>query len=533
MACHRDGDDYEPDQVLDGDEEEEHEEEQGGQRSRQKRRRSDFIDDDEAYDGGVSRKRRNKRPIGSKFLDIEAEVDNDEEEEEEDEGEDDFIVDTGTDLPEEEHGGRRMHRHRPLQPQEDEQEEDVEALERRIQARYARSSSSHAEYDKEETTDVMVNQQALLPCVRDPKLWMVKCAIGREREAVVCLMQKYIDKPKLNIKSAVALDHLKNFIYIEADNEAHVREACKGLRNILALHKLNRVPIGEMTDALSVESKAIDVSRGTWVRMKMGTYKGDLAKVVGVDDVRQRVRVKLIPRIDLQAIANKLEGRQVVKKKAFVPPPRFMNIDEARQLHIRVERRRDPVTGDYFERIDGMLFKDGFLYKAVSMKSISSQNIRPTLDELEKFQKPEENGARLSTLFSDRKKGPFMKGDTVIVVKGDLKNLKGRVEKVEEEIVHIRPEMKQLPKTLALNEKELCKYFEPGNHVKVVSGTLEGATGMVVKVEQNVIIILSDITKEHIPVFADDVVESSEVTSASCYSDAGASTRLSNSPWAR
>lgn len=49
-----------------------------------------------------------------------------------------------------------------------------------------------------------------------------------------------------------------------------------------------------------------------------------------------------------------------------------------------------------------------------------------------------------------------------------------------------------------MNEKELCKYFEPGNHVKVVSGTQEGATGMVVKVEQHVLIILSDTTKEHV-----------------------------------
>jgi transcription elongation factor SPT5 len=55
-----------------------------------------------------------------------------------------------------------------------------------------------------------------------------------------------------------------------------------------------------------------------------------------------------------------------------------------------------------------------------------------------------------------------------------------------------------LQKTLAVNEKELCKYFEPGNHVKVVSGTQEGATGMVVKVEQHVLIILSDTTKEHV-----------------------------------
>ncbi|KAK8572245.1 hypothetical protein V6N13_047857 [Hibiscus sabdariffa] len=483
--------------------------------SSKKRRRSDFIDDlaeeddeededDDVYGGGG--KKHSKAPrFGSQFFDLEAQVDSDEEEEEE-EGEDDFIVENGADLPDED-VGRRMHR-RPLL-REDEQE-DVEALERSIQARYARSS--HTEYD-EETTDV--EQQALLPSVRDPKLWMVKCAIGRERETAVCLMQKFIDKgPELQIRSVIALDHLKNYIYVEADKEAHVREAVKGLRNIFAA-KIMLVPIREMTDVLSVESKAIDLSRDTWVRMKIGTYKGDLAQVVDVDNVRQRVTVKLIPRIDLQALANKLEGREVAKKKAFVPPPRFMNVDEVRELHIRVERRRDPVTGDYFENIGGMLFKDGFLYKTVSMKSISAQNIKPTFDELEKFRTPSTSGGEmvgLSTLFSNRKKGHFMKGDAVIVIKGDLKNLKGWVEKVEEENVHIRPEMKGLPKTLAVNEKELCKYFEPGNHVKVVSGTKEGATGMVVKVEQHVLIILSDATKEHIRVFADDVVESSEVT---------------------
>lgn len=56
-------------------------------------------------------------------------------------------------------------------PREDEQE-DVEEMERRIQERYAKSLN--VEYD-EEATDV--EQQALLPSVRDPKLWMVKCAV--------------------------------------------------------------------------------------------------------------------------------------------------------------------------------------------------------------------------------------------------------------------------------------------------------------------------------------------------------------------
>ncbi|KAA8525204.1 hypothetical protein F0562_006932 [Nyssa sinensis] len=124
---------------------------------------------------------------------------------------------------------------------------------------------------------------------------------GREREAAVCLMQKYTDKgSKLQIRSAVALDHLKNYIYIEVDKEAHVREACQGMRNLFS-NKVMLVPIKEMTDVLSVESKTVYLSKDTWVRMKTGTYKGDLAK----------------------------DGREVPQKKAFVPPPRFMNVDEA------------------------------------------------------------------------------------------------------------------------------------------------------------------------------------------------------------
>ncbi|KAL8459360.1 hypothetical protein ACS0TY_036737 [Phlomoides rotata] len=460
---------------------------------KQKRSRSDFIedydDDGEDYGRGSSKRGGKwRRRTASDFFDEEAAVDSDEEEEE---GEDDFI-DPGAEIPDEDDIG--VHR-RPLLPREDELE-DVEEIERRIQERYAVRSLNVA-YD-DEATDV--NQQALLPSVRDPKLWMVKCAIGREREVAVCLMQKCIDKgPEVNIRSAIALDHLKNYIYIEAHKEAHVREACKGMRNIYPSN-IMLVPIKEMTDVLTVERKAINISRDTWVRMKIGMYKGDLAKVVDVDNVRLRATVKLIPRIDLQALANKLEGREVPKKKAFTPPARFMNIDEARELHIRVERKRDPSTGDYYAKIEGMMFKDGLLYKNVSLRSISTQNVQPTFDELEKFKQPGVVGvgdaSSLSTLFASRKKGHFLKGDRVIIVKGDLRNLKGLVEKVEEDTVHIRPNERGLPKTLAVSDKDLCKYFEPGNHVKVVSGATEGATGMVVSVEVHVVNIVSDTTKE-------------------------------------
>lgn len=38
-----------------------------------------------------------------------------------------------------------------------------------------------------------------------------------------------------------------------------------------------------------------------------------------------------------------------------------------------------------------------------------------------------------------------MKGDAVIVIKGDLKNLKGSVEKVEDSTVHVQPKLAGLP----------------------------------------------------------------------------------------
>jgi hypothetical protein len=58
----------------------------------------------------------------------------------------------------------------------------------------------------------VVGQQGLLPTPNDPKLWLVTCKAGHEREAVVQLLQKSYTLAErgqpLRILSAVALDHL-------------------------------------------------------------------------------------------------------------------------------------------------------------------------------------------------------------------------------------------------------------------------------------------------------------------------------------
>ncbi|KAI3977968.1 hypothetical protein MKX01_032345 [Papaver californicum] len=473
--------------------------------------------------GGLSRKRRR-----SIFVDdVAEEADDDEEEEEDDDEEKDYqksIVassdeDVSTDGEGEDGGDPfivsndeklqddiRMGRHGYQHPWLSDDEEDIEEIERRVQQRY---QSYDEEFDEANINDV--EQQSRLPSVQDSKLWTVKCAIGREREAVFCLMQKYYDLPAgMHIRSATAFDYLQNYIHFEADKDAHIREACKGLK-MLDTRKIVLVSIKEMTDVVSAKGKAIDIVKDTWVRMKIGIYKGDVAKVVS-----------LIPRVDLQAVDDKLQGRKV-SKKAIVLPPRLVNLDEARNLSIPVDSRRERSTGISFDVIDGKTFKDGFLYKTVSKKSIEYQNIQPSFDELERFCESGHGvGGSMSNSLGNRRKCHYMKGDAVIVVKGDLINLMGWIEKVEDDNLHIKPNRKNLHTTIVVNAKYVCKYFKVGDHVKVVSGSHEGATGTVIKVnsvEPYSPQVVSDATREDISVFADNVVDSSEATS-------GATTRI-------
>lgn len=44
-----------------------------------------------------------------------------------------------------------------------------------------------------------------------------------------------------------------------------------------------------------------------------------------------------------------------------------------------------------------------------------------------------------------------------------------------------------------MNASELRKYFKNGDHVKVIAGRYEGDTGMVVRVEDNLVVLISDL----------------------------------------
>lgn len=90
----------------------------------------------------------------------------------------------------------------------------------------------------------------------------------------------------LQIKSVVAPDHVKGYIYVESYKQTHVKSAIEGIGNLrMGLWNQQMVPIKEMTDVLKVVKEVTNLKSKSWVRLKRGLYKDDIAQV-SADDTK-------------------------------------------------------------------------------------------------------------------------------------------------------------------------------------------------------------------------------------------------------
>ncbi|KAF9594219.1 hypothetical protein IFM89_028876 [Coptis chinensis] len=362
---------------------------------------------------GSSNERKRKNPGVLQFFDVAAEVDDVEEESESESDDDDRAqVSAGSvdkvDAGQKGKSGFGRTHNLPFLPKEEELSDGE--LELLLEERY-KPGSQHVVYadDKHENKG-SGDEGSFMQALDNTTIWRVKCTVGRERRSALCLIQKFVDRKslgqKLQIASAFSPDHVKGYIYIEAEKEVDVLEACKGLTTLYT-SRISPVPKNEFAHLFSIRKTSIEVSPGTWVRVKNGQYRGDLAQVVTFDHAKKRATVKVVPRIDLQALAKKLAGGGTVKQTA-VPTARVISSKDLEEFARYIQLKRDRQTGQICQTIDGLKFKDGYLYKKVSMESISYVDVVPSTDELLKF-KPYKKDASddaewLSHLYGEQRK---------------------------------------------------------------------------------------------------------------------------------
>jgi transcription elongation factor SPT5 len=482
--------------------------------------------------------KKRKRPDTSQFFDDMADVDDDDEDEEDDGpnnyGEEEISVEMEQEM-------EAQNRRRAAAQFRIGDDEDIEEQAKMIEERHAQEASRRQAVRGMVSGggfhQAPVSQQAQLPSVDDPKLFMVKCKVGSEKEIVTSLMRKFLafeKKPNPIGISSVTWPGTKGFIYVEAHKESAAQAIIKNMRMCMPW-SIKLVPINEMTSVLTVASKKKALKEGAWVRIKRGVYKDDLGKVDTLLDSGSKAVVRLMPRIDLNAIVRRATG---VKKtgKPPKPPQKFFKLEEIQRAlresnlgMLDLDRRRYPHTGDMFDYFNKEFYNNGYLYKEFKVETmLKYTEVNPTLDELQRFRDSGQKGddddddedfAASLQLEKRQDQGVSLcKGDTVRVIEGDLQHLMGVVTSVSatSQNVKIRPLHNDIKdQELEFPITQLMKYVKVGDHVKVINGRYTGETGVVVNVEemegQWEAVVLTDASSKEIQCFVKDLRETTEV----------------------
>lgn len=153
----------------------------------------------------------------------------------------------------------------------------------------------------------------------------------------ILLFLKILGEP-LQIKSVVAPEGVKGYIYIEAYKQPHVKAAIENVGNLrMGIWKQQMVPIKEMTDVLRVVKEQTGLKAKQWVRLKRGIYKDDIAQVDYVDLAQNQVHLKLLPRIDYTRPRGALrtaqsESEALKRKKKRRPPAKPFDPEAIRAI---------------------------------------------------------------------------------------------------------------------------------------------------------------------------------------------------------
>lgn len=488
----------------------------------------DEDEDEDDEDAVTSRPRKRRRRGVNQFFEEEAEVDEDDDDVEADEDDlgPDFIQENHPDddlPPEADHDDAR---HRELDRQRQiEASMDLEKQAAAYKERYGRRTQTAL------NNSSFVPQNLLMPDVNDPSIWGVGCKLGKEREIVSKIMRKFLEGPKLKICSVFERgdSSMAGYIFVEAKQKSDVDDALANVADVYPRTKTILFPVKEMPDLLRVnKSKELEV--GGYVRIKRGLYQGDLAMIESVESNGLEVTLRLVPRLTYgmdedQARPGNLDAKRKrpntfgpVNSFTTRPPQRLFNENEARKRHDRFLQQNRALSGRSFT-YRNELYEDGFLVKDFKLQHLNTENVNPRLDEITKLTKTAADGSELLDLESlahslrnTTAEGSYMPGDEVEVYAGEQRGIVGKTEAVKGNIISIMVSEGELTGQLVeVPVKGLRKRFKEGDNVKIVGGSkYRDEVGMVLRIKDDKVTVLTNAGNEEITVFSKDLREATD-----------------------
>ncbi|KAG5499382.1 hypothetical protein JIQ42_04199 [Leishmania sp. Namibia] len=331
-----------------------------------------------------------------------------------------------------------------------------------------------------------------LPREDDPKVFAVKCRPRMSRVLVTRIVNKCYayrvgrnyerKKVDLGIISVFALDHVKEYIYVEASRKRFVENVLSGLDGIFRFN-IAVVDPKELLQTMETRPSTHKVRVGDYVRLRQRFYRGDLAQVTALHPDGIYITCKVVPREDF---VHKSFNRATKRLE-----PRFFTPRQA--VGVR-EMENSYVWGDlHFDR-------EGYLLKTVSARMVVSgaQMEQPSTEELARFYNDQREKVERALKIAEAaaQVAPISIGDSVRVTTGQLRNTIGVVENVftntNTAVLTCTVSGRTQPIKVQVELSACTKHFSEGVHVVVERGEHAGESGTVVKSWGSIVLLFPD-----------------------------------------
>lgn len=123
-------------------------------------------------------------------------------------------------------------------------------------------------------------------------IFTIRTTVGQER-IVADLLRSKQTKAEQEIHSIVVVDNLRGYILVEAPNEAEVRKLIYNVPHLKGLVQ-GGVDLTEVGHFFEEKSLTVDINKGDLVELISGPFKGEKAKVVRVDESKDKITLELV-----------------------------------------------------------------------------------------------------------------------------------------------------------------------------------------------------------------------------------------------
>jgi transcription elongation factor SPT5 len=196
-----------------------------------------------------------------------------------------------------------------------------------------------------------------------------------------------------------------------------------------------------------------------------------------------------------------------------IPPQKLFSEAEAKKRHMK--HLSQVGSGNqrayHYKNED---YQNGFLIKEVKVNHVTSENVNPTMEEMQFFAVTGADGTETLDLIAvqaaqkaAQSGSSFVNGDNVEIYHGEQKGLRGTTVTVTGDIVTIQVTEGELKgRNIDAPVRTLRKLFRDGDHVKVIGGSRYiDEVGLVTKIKDDKVTLLCDSTQVEITVFSKDL----------------------------